>query len=49
MSKGHFDKDVVLQPNDIVFVPKSGKMQPLDSLWIMQGVDSVVRFFSFGL
>jgi hypothetical protein len=39
----------VLQPNDVVFVPKSGKMQALDSLWIMQGVDWVLRFFSFGL
>jgi protein involved in polysaccharide export with SLBB domain len=49
MGKGQLDKDVVLQPNDVVFVPKSGKMQALDSLWIMQGVDWVLRFFSFGL
>jgi protein involved in polysaccharide export with SLBB domain len=49
LGKAELDKDVVLQPDDIVFVPKSNKMQPLDSLWILQGVDWVLRFFSFGL
>jgi hypothetical protein len=38
----------VVQANDIIYVPKSGRMEPFEGLWLLQGIDWVLQFFKFG-
>jgi polysaccharide export outer membrane protein len=49
LKKAELAKDPVVQANDVIYVPKSGRIEPFEGLWIMQGVDWVLRFFHLGL